>query len=291
MRMLEDFYEVLAEPSWQITICHNIGGELGVRLMEEAMVSVMQKLLDLGADPNRKDNKTGLPVWTILIAKKEVPSLLIELMLNHGATFSTSDNEGEHILAKALKEHGNAQVIKLLIAHGADPTFVHPNNATALHFACSNGDASLDTIKLLIEHGCPISLQENVDNYSPLMLAILSDCSYVILEYLIKAGADFHQYDRSGYSVAGMLCRSYNNPKILQLLYEYGLDLNTEVKGYTLLMIAAMNRNWEMVKKLFQLGYSDIKKVDRKSGKTALELTPKEDLNLLLRLMRKFKLI
>lgn len=287
---LEDFYEYLVEPSWQFIICQKIGGEQGVQFMEEAMVSTMQKMLDLGMDPNRKDEETGLPVWTFLIARKEVPPLLIDYMINHGATFSTSDNEGERILAKALKEHGDAEVIKLLIAHGADPKFMYPNNATALHFACSNFEASLDTIKLLVEHGCPINLQEIGHYYSPLMLGILSDCSYEILEYLIQAGADFHQYDRSGYSAAGMLCRCYRDARLLKLLYKCGLNLNKKEQGYTLLMIAAMNENWRMVKELFLLGYSDVGAVDRNSGKTALELTPEKDQLMLYGLMSKFRL-
>lgn len=97
---------------------------------------------------------------------------------------------------------------------------------------------------------------------------------------LFEAGARLDLRDRFRYSAAGFLCRYSNNAVLLKALYEHGLDLNTVESGYTFLIITVRHGNWEIVKMLFSLGFSDVQAIDENSGKTVLEfLTDGESKN------------
>jgi ankyrin repeat protein len=327
MDVLGDFYEVIEKPNWQLNMCKKLGGDLGVRLLENSMLKLLQDLVESGIDLNRIDHKDKLPVWSCLLEDNEVPISLIEYILNHGATVPPDAIGKRLIMWAGISGHGDPKVIELLINHGADPAYIDSNGETALYIACQNNNISLETIKLLVACGSPINQKSQLSGRTPLIEATLTECDIDVLEFLvhsgadvnaatnrlsetplmyactlfdtnpayvellIEAGADIHKKNRAGYSAAGLLCKYSGDAALLQILSEHGLDIHTREHGYTLLIIAAMHGNWDIAKKILSLGFTDIEATDEESGKTVMELMRDgESKNMLRKILRKYKM-
>ncbi|KAI1320184.1 hypothetical protein EDD11_001788 [Mortierella claussenii] len=69
---------------------------------------------------------------------------------------------------------------------------------TALHLACLFLESPLDTIKVLVELGADINL-ENLQGYTPIMILATSNtqCCYEALRYLVRRGARIPAYIRN----------------------------------------------------------------------------------------------
>jgi ankyrin repeat protein len=66
------------------------------------------------------------------------------------------------------KSHAKADIVGLLIDHGADVMVMDETKSTPLHLASAVG--SVETVRLLIEHGADVTAQ-GVNNRTPLHLA------------------------------------------------------------------------------------------------------------------------
>ena len=84
-------------------------------------VDIMRVLLDLGADPNARDNENATPLHHSCWSTQNGYHGTVEgtcLLLKHGAIIDAEDNEGRTPLQLAL-EHGRDEIATCLKEHGA----------------------------------------------------------------------------------------------------------------------------------------------------------------------------
>uniref|UniRef100_A0A3B4FNM5 Ankyrin repeat and SOCS box containing 15 n=1 Tax=Pundamilia nyererei TaxID=303518 RepID=A0A3B4FNM5_9CICH len=91
-------------------------------------------------------------------AAKEGCAAIMMLLLRHGAKITSRDGHGVTPLGIAA-EHGNSEVLDILIHHGKT-VYVASNGDTVLYDATGSGN--LDCVKLLLEHGA----NPNVASYA-----------------------------------------------------------------------------------------------------------------------------
>ncbi len=215
------------------------------------------------------------------------------------------------MLFRALSNGINHEIIELLIKYGADAAYVSEEQETALQIACRNRGYTIDTLALLLEHGCPINVQKAECGNSPLGNAALADLSCDILSFLIKQGADIHAEDVEGntplmrlcanavcskdsvqmfieagadlkhtnhedLTALGVLCTGTGDESMLEALVEHGMDVNALENGLTYPLMAVVNHNWAALDKLLSLGFSNYSVVHPESNKSLVEVINEE---------------
>jgi ankyrin len=142
---------------------------------------LIRKLLDAGANPNAIVNNTPRARM-----RDGSPRIVFGTALMRAA-FS-----------------GDVELVKLLLAHGADPHIVSKDNETSLMAACGTGFINgyskgrspaerLETVKLLVQLGEDVNAADNY-GITPLMVAAnLGDLP--VVEYLLDRGADLAAHD------------------------------------------------------------------------------------------------
>jgi ankyrin repeat protein len=163
--------------------------------------------------------------------------------------FSAAGHAG--VLADAAMQQ-NAELVRTLLAQGADANEPRADGATALHWAVQWDDP--DTARLLLEAGANPAAS-NRTGATPLQLAAING-NAALLSLLIAAGAD----PRLPLSVNGdtalMLAARTGVPEAVQVLLDAGVDNNaSEVwGGTTALMWAATEGHTAVVRQLLEAG-------------------------------------
>ena len=142
---------------------------------------LVKKLLDAGADPNAVINSTPRARM-----REGSPRLV----------YATS------IMRAAFS--GDTELVKLLLAHGADPHIISSDRETTLMAACGTGFINgyhrarppaerLEVVKLLIQLGEDVNAADSY-GITPLMVASnLGDLN--VVKYLVEKGADVNAHD------------------------------------------------------------------------------------------------
>jgi len=142
---------------------------------------LIKKLLDAGADPNAVVNSTPRARM-----REGSPRIV----------FATS------IMRAAFS--GDIELVKLLLAHGADPHVISTDRETTLMAACGTGFINgyhrlrppaerLEVVKLLVDMGEDVNAADNY-GITPLMVAAnLGDLN--VVKYLVEKGADLNAHD------------------------------------------------------------------------------------------------
>ncbi|HEY1307171.1 MAG TPA: ankyrin repeat domain-containing protein [Vicinamibacterales bacterium] len=105
--------------------------------------SVVGQLLDLGADPNARNDANAAALMFAVDDETKT-----RLLLDRGADANARSDDGQTPLLIAASRPGAAPVVKLLLDHGADPSARAPRGVTALSIAANAGDADLITLLL-----------------------------------------------------------------------------------------------------------------------------------------------
>ncbi|GAS80296.1 ankyrin repeat domain-containing protein [Paenibacillus amylolyticus] len=103
-------------------------------------------LLEHGANVNAISHSkiSFIPSNTALhaaLAGERSPEV-IHLLLEHGASTSILDSDGQHALHSAAFHTDQTELIEMLLQHGADPSALNSSGQTALHIALERGNTS-----------------------------------------------------------------------------------------------------------------------------------------------------
>ena len=209
-----------------------IGGDakdaLGLAIFNGSY-EVASFLIDQHADVNKADAQKFTPLfWAVDRRNMETapnfpwvvttdPLPLIKKLLDAGADVNfvvnntprarMRDGSPRIVFATALMRaafSGDIELVKLLLAHGADPKVISSDSETTLMAACGTGfipgyskgrtpAERLEVVKLLVELGQDVNAADDY-GITPLMVAAnIGDVP--IIQYLIDKGADLGAYD------------------------------------------------------------------------------------------------
>ena len=274
-------------------------------------VSIVEWLLENGADPNKSDMHGKTP---LTIACSEGNTKAVELLLMHNANTNKTDRDGHTPLLLAINRN-NIEVVRLLLDFDADVNILGIDGKTPLYIACEEGNAEL--VKLLLRYDADPEKGDTHSSRTPLLNAISSK-RLDIAELLLKNGADpnnqlsdyvdtpLYLACRKQYKLGIELllkyhadtnkqcCRStpliklceYEDPELIELLVRYGADVDAvPIGGSTPLTTSCSFGNLRNIEVLLNFG-ADVNKKDGK-GSTPLSIAcdtrNKEIINFLLR--------
>lgn len=155
----------------------------------------------------------------------------VELLLNNGAEVYKTNSKGFSALHVAVY-HGDPQIVKLLIDHGAKPrdlSDLYPDILfTAIRDSTSDTspkkpESVIKTISILAANGLSLNTIHKGNGNTLLILAASLD-NLPVTRFLIEEGADVKQATKYGYTA--LLGATHNqNPKTVKLLIEGGADI------------------------------------------------------------------
>ncbi|KAJ9442327.1 hypothetical protein DIPPA_19608 [Diplonema papillatum] len=171
------------------------------------------------------------------------------------------DSDGRTAL-HTTSENGHSEVVKELIAAGANVDVQNKNGATALWIASQNGHSAV--VKEFIAAGASVDAQ-NKNGDTALWIASQNGCS--VVKELIAAGADLDVQGKNGGTA--LWIASQNGCSVVKELIAAGADLDVQGKsGATALYVASQNGHSAVVKELIAAGAN--LDVQIKDGATAL---------------------
>lgn len=242
--------------------------------------SVAKLLIDNGVDVNTQENCTVMTALQYAVWWDHTET--IKLLIEKGADVNATDESGNSALMYAASKH-NTDTVRLLLEKGAAPNPDDYNGATALMGAASwweeksetlanlnkqkldeathldllfgAGHVTIDTVKLLIEHGAEINAK---DKYGRTALMIASMYGHPdTVKLLIESGADIRATDLNGKTA---LIKAVEIGRIhhVTLLIEKKVDINRyDDSGSTPLDYAKEKGRDKIIKLLLESGAKD----------------------------------
>lgn len=172
-------------------------------------------LLNQGADVNQREG--GFPYETALMhAVRKRNTIMVQLLLAHGANVNRTDYYRRTALSLAVREHYPAAV-QLLLEYGADVNITDSNGETALDEATKNSD--IDAAKLLLQHGAKA-------NNKALAYASARGC-VAMIELLLMQGVDVNGYHAHDNKETALIMAAKNGrADAVLFLLKQGADKN-----------------------------------------------------------------
>lgn len=115
--------------------------------------------------------------------------------------------------------HGNAELVRLLLAHGAVLEAKSASELTALGCAASSGN--VEVVRLLLDSGADLEARDE-DEFSPFLFAAASGHPEV-LRLLLERGADAKARSVGGLTALHLACR-YGGVEAVRVLLDSGAD-------------------------------------------------------------------
>ncbi|HZN58409.1 MAG TPA: ankyrin repeat domain-containing protein, partial [Planctomycetota bacterium] len=161
--------------------------------MKNRLVPFVWLLLALAAQEARGDEaQDRRPEPLLFQAIRRGDSALAASLLRQGTPANLRGENGTTPLLLAAR-YRNAECVKLLLDHGADPNAANEEGATALHW----GSGSLDVVRLLLEKWADPRARTKLGN-TPLICAAAYPGSSQVVKLLLEKGADPHAWNGEG---------------------------------------------------------------------------------------------
>jgi len=215
---------------------------------------IVALLLDHGADPNVVI-PDGRPLIASVIL--HLSPELVPLFAEAGTDFNQRDKEGRTVLHNAVDSHlRNAAVFAALLEAGADPNLQHKDGTTVLHQVAWQGlgqvSGRVEIMKTLIAHGADPNIGDNRGR-TPLA----GDVSARLVPLLVEAGSDLAVTDHEGLTPLAWVVQFERMSKTAIAMIDKGADVNVEDKsGSTPLFWAATHGDVALAKALVAKGAS-----------------------------------
>jgi ankyrin repeat protein len=195
--------------------------------------------------------------------------LVEHIVINHPKLVNAIHGKlGSPLIAALFKEH--IQIAEFLLRHGGNVDVRGTGGQTPLHMATAN--KNVHAMSFLLKHGADVNSRSD-DLCSPLHVAS-SNLHLEIAQMLLERGADTDSRDDEGQTP---LCLSlfgdYEDgvPSFVQLLLEYGANVNTKVKNYTTPLHLTLERCWYGTARVL-LEHGAEPNMKDKDGKTLLHV-------------------
>lgn len=160
-------------------------------LASEGAVSAVQMLLSCGTS----DAVERWESITLHCAAEHGQVNVIELMVRQHCDVDVQDENGVTALMKAVTK-GNFEATQLLLTHDANMEIQSAYSETALVIAVANRQTEL--VELLVNHGADVNAPGS-DGMTPLTEAARKQ-NLRLLQFLLDHGADVHSRDKNGHT-------------------------------------------------------------------------------------------
>src|SRR5712691_4869594 len=138
-------------------------------------------------------------------------------LLKGGVSANVVDADGIPALLTATL-FANADMVELLLKHGADPNRTGPGGATALMWAVPDSEK----VRRLLTHGAMVNARSDTER-TALLVAASYPGTVDVLRLLLDRGADLGAQDRGGSTALSLAVRSAD-VEVVRFLVDKGLD-------------------------------------------------------------------
>ncbi|MCY4261479.1 MAG: ankyrin repeat domain-containing protein, partial [Rhodobacteraceae bacterium] len=154
--------------------------------------------------------------------------------------------QGLSILSRAARYTQDGGVPEVLIEHGADISSTDNNGNTALHWATKNKHIANEVISVLLKHGADVSVQ-NKRGVLPVEMAARNTNDSAVVQTLLEKGQGLPSGDEALALFRAALTNVRTRKQHFQVLLGMGLDINTTDKsGNTILHQNVRSKNWTL---------------------------------------------
>ncbi|KAI0122048.1 ankyrin repeat-containing domain protein [Daldinia grandis] len=188
--------------------------------------TAVQKLLELGADPNKPDPGGMKPIE---IAARHRNKRCVEALLNHGVDPDTPSGIGKGTSMHHAVASGNVQICQLLLERGADPN--NPLLKSPLLHGVVNRtlplttEQRIDLTRLLVKYNVNINATDS-QKATPLLIAIVNQFKDLV-RCLLEYEPDVNLADADGVTPIYEAVRNQDEG-LVKLLLERGADVNVQ---------------------------------------------------------------
>lgn len=186
-------------------------------------------ILQYGGDPNSKF-LSGDPVVSAAVSRRMVP--FAKLLLEAGARANVTDYSGQPIIINAvrdqkLSDEDKYQLVKLLLEHGAPPHTKDMSwDTPVLQHAMERANA--DVVALLLQHGADASGKRRGE---PLIVYAVQSGKTGMVEALLMNGVNANVVDSKGNTpMMNALVRS--DLDLIRLLRKYEVEVDAAPREY-----------------------------------------------------------
>jgi ankyrin repeat protein len=197
---------------------------------------------------------------------------LVRVLLAAGANVNISDESNNTPLHTA-SDYGNIDVVNALIAAGADVNASTVRTERTFPFPSevtplqrASSAGRLEVVRALLAAGADVNRRDDMGR-SPLFLA--AHGNLVLLQVLLDAGADVNSRNNDGQTPLHNACLIYGCVEVVQALIASGADVNrSDIDGNTPLHVASEYQRMDVIQNLVAAG-ADVNRKDH-AGRTPL---------------------
>lgn len=185
------------------------------RAVSDGDVEQVKELIARGENVNAKDENYS-NITPLFLAVENGGTEIVQTLLSFGAKANARDENRQTPLMR-LDGDANAELVRILIKHGAKVKLLDNENNSVLIWAVENG-AKTEVLQTLLRHGANIDAQ-NKAGETALMKAAGADNQEAV-RVLLEAGADVSLKNKAGETAWDLA----SDGEIEKLLESYGAD-------------------------------------------------------------------